>query len=149
MAQPNSNANQPAPPQRTKSSIERVRALYPEFSRLLITQLNQLLPQQQAARENLDAQIMDAPGDDADLSVLDTSADYFLHMANTQQHEIIETREALERISRRTYGICENCDETISIERLKRVPEARLCIDCQSFAERNLSRLKSNPRPKL
>lgn len=149
MAHSNPSSSNQAQSRRRQSTFEEVRALYPEFSRLLITQLNQLLPQQQAARENLDKQVMDAPGDDADLSVIDTSADYFLRMANTQQHEIAEAREALERISRGTYGSCENCSETISVERLKHLPEARFCIDCQSAAERSISRLRVNPRPKL
>jgi len=128
-------------------SETELKALYPEFSRLLLIQLNQLLPRQQEARQNLDEQILDTPGDDADLSVIDTSADYFLRIANSQQREIIETREALERISRGTYGLCENCSETISAERLRKLPEARFCIDCQSNAEHAAARV--NPHPKL
>src|SRR5262249_46501884 len=81
-------------------------------------------------------QLLTSPGDVADASVVDTSADYFLKLANQHQKEILEIREALDRIHRGVYGICENCEEPISIERLRRLPTARLCIDCQGAAER-------------
>jgi DnaK suppressor protein len=38
---------------------------------------------------------------------------------------------ALEKIEIGTYGICENCDKEIPIERLKIFPEARICNDCK------------------
>ena len=37
---------------------------------------------------------------------------------------------ALEKIDIDTYGICENCDKEIPLERLKIFPEARTCNDC-------------------
>ena len=38
---------------------------------------------------------------------------------------------ALEKIKKGTYGICENCNKEIPIERLKIAPEARICLDCE------------------
>lgn len=37
---------------------------------------------------------------------------------------------ALEKIYKKTYGICESCKKAIPVERLKLVPEARYCIEC-------------------
>lgn len=39
---------------------------------------------------------------------------------------------ALERIKDGTYGTCENCGEKIEEERLKAVPEAKLCMKCNN-----------------
>lgn len=36
--------------------------------------------------------------------------------------------DALEKISKNTYGLCENCGEPISEERLKANPAARNCV---------------------
>ncbi len=38
---------------------------------------------------------------------------------------------ALEKINKDDYGKCEKCEEEISEERLKAVPEARFCLKCE------------------
>ena len=133
-------------PDLSSTTSEDVRAHYPEFSRMLIARMNEILPRESDARANLNQQILESPGDDADVSVIDTSADYFLNLANQHQRELIGIREALDRMNRGAYGICESCSEPIAIERLRRLPAARLCIDCQSSAERNT--LTAFPRSK-
>jgi len=97
-------------------------------------------------RSHLDEQVMTAPGDAADESVIDTSADYFLKLANNHQRELVAIREALDRIHRGVYGICQSCKQPIAIARLRRLPYARFCVDCQATQERR-SRLQ--PVPKL
>jgi len=43
--------------------------------------------------------------------------------------------EALLRLADGTYGICEDCGREISERRLKAVPFARRCIECQEKTE--------------
>jgi len=43
--------------------------------------------------------------------------------------------EALMRIKDNTYGICEICGQPINPERLKIVPQARMCIVCKEREE--------------
>lgn len=38
---------------------------------------------------------------------------------------------ALEKIEKGTYGICENCQQEIDLERLQINPSARTCIKCK------------------
>jgi DnaK suppressor protein len=109
---------------------------YPEFYRLLIARIDEIIPRELSARANRDEQVMASPGDEADLSVLDESADYFSHLANAHQRTIVEIREALGRMNRGVYGVCESCELPVSVDRLKKIPEARFCIDCQSRMER-------------
>jgi DnaK suppressor protein len=122
---------------------------YPEFTRLLLLKKNEVLTRNQDARHHLDEQVLDSPGDEADASVIDTSADYFLKLANTLQDELREIDAAFDRIQRRVYGLCELCEEEIGRARLRHLPEARLCIDCQSIAERNQATAFPRSRPKL
>lgn len=44
--------------------------------------------------------------------------------------------EALRKIDDGTYGICDRCGAPISPERLKAIPYATLCIECQEIMER-------------
>lgn len=43
---------------------------------------------------------------------------------------------ALARLDDGTYGLCAQCDEPISVARLKARPEATLCLACAEHAER-------------
>jgi DnaK suppressor protein len=115
---------------------------YPEFARSLHSRTEEILPQQAEARKNMSEQVNDtqggAPGDEGDLSVIDTSTDYFLSLANQKQLELVEIRDAYSRMNRGVYGVCEKCEETIALDRLRKLPTARLCISCQSMAERRV-----------
>jgi DnaK suppressor protein len=45
-------------------------------------------------------------------------------------------REALARIERGGFGICESCGEAISIKRILANPTAAVCIECKADQER-------------
>ena len=54
-----------------------------------------------------------------------------LSITETLEKNLREVNDALERIEKDTYGICESCNKKdIRIERLKAYPAARLCMDC-------------------
>ena len=40
--------------------------------------------------------------------------------------------EALERIKKKTYGICVSCEEPISFKRLETVPLSKHCMKCKN-----------------
>jgi DnaK suppressor protein len=51
------------------------------------------------------------------------------------EEEIIECRNALQRIENGRYGYCESCDEEIELNRLMANPVSILCVGCQSQYE--------------
>ncbi len=53
-----------------------------------------------------------------------------------EQSIMSDIKEALKRIDDGTYGICRDCGEEISAERLSVKPEARFCIRCEKEAEK-------------
>ncbi|MEE4600139.1 MAG: TraR/DksA C4-type zinc finger protein [Desulfobacteraceae bacterium] len=53
---------------------------------------------------------------------------------------IKKIRQSLEDIKNGEYGICEDCGEDISIERLKARPVTSFCIHCKTQRE-SLERL--------
>lgn len=55
-----------------------------------------------------------------------------LAVEDSLEKQLKEIREALERINNETYGICENCQQEIDIERLKAYPVAKTCLKCHA-----------------
>jgi len=49
-------------------------------------------------------------------------------------------RSAIDRIEDGTYGVCLECEEEIAPRRLKAIPWAELCIQCQEAADRSARR---------
>ncbi|MBU1195070.1 MAG: RNA polymerase-binding protein DksA [Proteobacteria bacterium] len=53
-----------------------------------------------------------------------------------REHKLInKIKQALERVENKTFGICEVCEEEISIARLKARPVTTQCIDCKTREE--------------
>ena len=53
-----------------------------------------------------------------------------------REHKLIKkVKKALARVESGTFGICEVCEEDISIERLKARPVTTQCIDCKTREE--------------
>lgn len=54
-----------------------------------------------------------------------------LHLEFNFENQLKDVNDALERIAKGEYGICENCGSPIAPERLEISPEARLCGKCK------------------
>lgn len=80
-------------------------------------------------------QIVESALDDGDLSVIDLSQDIALKRLGAHRENLIKIDEALRKIQDGTYGICDECGEQISAGRLKVMPSAIFCRDCQEKKE--------------
>ncbi|MCM8782548.1 MAG: TraR/DksA family transcriptional regulator [Candidatus Omnitrophica bacterium] len=74
------------------------------------------------------------------LHMADMASDHYdrefsLSIASTEQNIIYEIDEALRRIKDGSYGICFTCEKPIAKRRLKAVPYAKLCVNCQQKEE--------------
>jgi len=81
------------------------------------------------------------PVDEVETSPLDRATARLLNdlsreAAGHHSAEMRQLRQALARFEDGTYGLCEECGQPIGASRLLARPEARLCIDCQTRAER-------------
>lgn len=53
-----------------------------------------------------------------------------------RENEVLrDIHDALRKIKAGGYGVCEECDGRIKKARLRALPYARLCLDCQMAAE--------------
>ena len=50
----------------------------------------------------------------------------------TLQRKLDQIKSAFKKMIKDKYGYCESCRQPISVERLKLLPEARYCIECES-----------------
>jgi RNA polymerase-binding transcription factor DksA len=80
----------------------------------------------------------------APLHLADLGSDTFeqelsLSLLENENQQLAEVVAAVRRIDEGTFGRCEDCSKQISMERLKAVPYARLCIDCARAAEQATS----------
>jgi DnaK suppressor protein len=57
--------------------------------------------------------------------------EFSLELLERDESTVREVLQALERIKSGNYGTCESCSEGILKERLRLVPHARNCIECQ------------------
>ena len=72
-----------------------------------------------------------------DFDYVESSSDSFTLevIAKQQMRELVEIKNALKAIINGTYGICDMCDENISIGRLKAKPFAKYCTSCREIYE--------------
>ena len=80
-------------------------------------------------------QLVDTALDDGDWSVVDLSEDISLRQLGTHREVMVKIDAALGKLQEGTYGICEDCGGRISEERLKILPFAIYCKDCQEKIE--------------
>jgi DnaK suppressor protein len=63
-----------------------------------------------------------------------------LHLNSLDYLELRMVEEALVRIDSGNYGTCLGCDEPIATKRMRAVPWARYCIQCQETIGAELDR---------
>ena len=80
-------------------------------------------------------QLVDTALDDGDWSIIDLSEDISLKQLSTHRETLLKIDEALRKLNEGTYGKCEDCGEEISEERLRVLPFAIYCRDCQEKKE--------------
>jgi DnaK suppressor protein len=118
----------------TKSSEhdQELRALLTEQKRKLWNELKEELFAETG--EALHTQY-DIPQDIGEMSILDMLSDAGLAVADIRRSELTSLEESLRRLEMGTYGRCEGCGESISIQRLRLVPFTAYCVQCQKEQE--------------
>lgn len=76
------------------------------------------------------------PNDNIDFSTINTSSQIEQTISFNLKQELNEIAKSLAKIQQKTYGICELCEESIDLERLKIKPHARYCIHCRQNIEK-------------
>lgn len=59
-------------------------------------------------------------------------------LSDAERQMLILVEEAIDRMAKDEYGHCTHCGRQIGLARLRAVPWARYCIDCQESEERGI-----------
>jgi DnaK suppressor protein len=77
------------------------------------------------------------PGDEMDVASEHAETETHARLIEQRWSSQAVLDDALERLRRGLYGVCDECGEEISLERLRVIPFAAYCIDCQHQRERS------------
>ena len=106
-----------------------------EFFRQLLTQwMEELLDHADDTVEGL-LDSRENLADPLDRATAESDKAWTLRIRDRESMLIKKIRNSLEAIENEEYGICEDCGEEISIERLKARPVTSLCIRCKTKRE--------------
>jgi DnaK suppressor protein len=74
-------------------------------------------------------------GDEADVASQSIEKELIFELSDNERQMLDQTEAALRKLTNGTYGLCESCRQPIGLERIRALPFARYCIDCQSKTE--------------
>lgn len=75
-------------------------------------------------------------GDEADQAGQSIEKELLFELSDNERIQLDQIEGALRKMEKGTYGMCEQCLKAIQKARIKALPFARYCIDCQNSAER-------------
>ena len=105
------------------------------FRRTLEAELDQLLSSAGTAVGELLGAASDNEADLIDRAAQGISQDHIYRIRSRESRLIRKIKDRLDAIEDGTYGICQDCEEPISIKRLKARPVASYCIACKTRRE--------------
>ncbi|MEZ4451710.1 MAG: TraR/DksA C4-type zinc finger protein [Nannocystaceae bacterium] len=112
-----------------KDQADKFRQILQEKRKSLIEQ----------AQRTLESEMQLSPDDRFD-EVDQASSEYMqafsFRLRGRERFLMDKIEHALRTIDEGVYGICEECEEPISLKRLQARPEAPLCIQCKEAQER-------------
>lgn len=88
------------------------------------------------SRQDASGDLSNMPIHMADIGSDNFEQEFTLGLIENEEELIRAIDEALERIDEGTYGKCDTCGKAIPRERLKTVPHASLCVECQRQEEK-------------
>ena len=74
--------------------------------------------------------------DEADIASDEIDRKMLESMSSQEAEKLVSINAALSRLNAKRYGVCLQCGKKISEGRLRAIPYAVFCIDCQNASER-------------
>jgi DnaK suppressor protein len=112
-----------------KTEIKRFREILEEKKDALIRNA------QQTMAEDMTLDVNELP-DEMDLASTEYMQSFTFRLRGRERVFLDKIERALRKLDDGSFGVCENCEEPISIKRLEARPETTLCIRCKEDQER-------------
>jgi len=117
----------------TKEQIEEIKDLLVERKGIIERDLKKVFSRylEDDAEETT---VVNVANDDE--SRVDVGKELSFQVMSRRTDELKKINEAIGRLEDGSYGVCEECGNAIRFERLKAMPFAQLCRNCQQDSER-------------
>jgi len=120
-----------------KNGAVKIKAEWVKFYNRLIELRDQLTRQMNGLAKESAQEMAGYSLHMADSGTDNFDRDFALSLLSSDQDAVYEIEEALKRIERKTYGICELTGKTIPRARLEAIPWTRFTVDAQAQLERD------------
>ena len=118
-----------------------------QLRQLLITERAKLAGEIKAIAQDTAKSPREASGDLSAYTVhmADMAADTYerelsMNIVSSEQELLYQIDDALKRLDDGSFGVCQQCNQPVSMSRLKAVPYASMCISCQRAKEQKHKR---------
>jgi DnaK suppressor protein len=105
------------------------------LKKILVQQLRELLGRSDCSLNGLE-ETDDNLSDLLDRASQISEREFSHHLCSREKLYMRRVERSLQDIEDGVYGLCDQCEEEISFERLKARPTARYCIDCKTRLEK-------------
>lgn len=108
-----------------------------EFLKILNEKRDRLLAE---AKRTLDQEMVieaDERMDEVDQASSEYMQAFSFRLRGRERFLLNKIEHGLKKIEEGVFGLCEECEEPISLKRLQARPEAQLCIQCKEVQEKD------------
>jgi DnaK suppressor protein len=111
-----------------KKEREDFRKMLLQKKEMIVRKLSQLTNESKEMETNVAQDVVDK----AETSY---TKEFLLSLTDADREQLLLIDEALKRLRREEFGVCQLCHQEIGRKRLEAVPWTPYCIDCQEKAE--------------
>jgi len=113
------------------ADLKKFKEMLLERRKKLVGDVAQLETEAQRSADDVSVDHMADHGSDS------YELDQTIGLIERESKALREIDAALKRMADGDYGTCDDCEKKIPKVRLRAMPSARLCLDCQMLAERS------------
>lgn len=114
-----------------KKTIEELKNKLIEQKNTITEELNKIAKKSTEIKEDYKTVFPQYGNGEEENALEVTDYETNLGIEHRLELDLQQINDSLVKIEKGTYGICANCGEEISLDRLKAFPEAKLCINCK------------------
>ena len=120
-----------------KKAGKETKAALDQYRKMLIKRKEELAASVKThVLELPDTGMEGVAGDSSDHAAADYTTEMFGALLERQAGTLEEVEHALEKLNNKEFGECEICEKQIPSKRLKALPWARYCLECQEREDR-------------
>jgi DnaK suppressor protein len=103
-----------------------------QIREMLVRRRDEIYERVKAFRRDQNEERLSTPGDPMDVARSSVDVETHASIIEGLERQLAQIDDALAAVEAGTYGICRNCGQKIAFERLKAIPSAIYCVDCQT-----------------